>query len=130
MAKLVPKKRIIQEDFVPIVGRIAAAASDHKAKDLKAYDVRSLTVIADAFVICTATSEPQMKAIFNAVRREMKTSIKQNRHMAAEPSANWLVLDLNDVIFHVFRQEARAFYDLDGLWADALEIELSEFTGE
>ena len=115
---------------MPLVGRIVSAAADHKAKDLKAYDVRDLTIIADAFVICTAASAPQMKAVFNAVRREMKGSIKHNRHMAAEPNASWLVLDFNDVIFHVFRQDARAFYDLDGLWADALEIELSEFTGE
>jgi len=111
-------------EYLPNLLRIAAAAADHKAIDLRACDVRGLTLIADAFVLCSAASEPQMKAIYQAVRREMKEIGVRPLHTEGEPTGGWLVLDYGDVIFHVFREEAREFYDLDGLWGDAPLVDL------
>ncbi len=125
LPKLILKnKTAAQPDFMPDVLRIAAAAADRKAIELKAYDVRELTVIADSFVLCSASSEPQLKAILNAVRREMKEVGKQALHVEDEPSSGWMVLDYGDVIFHAFREEARRYYDLDGLWGDAPQFAL------
>ncbi|MBI5092008.1 MAG: ribosome silencing factor [Candidatus Hydrogenedentes bacterium] len=103
---------------------IAELAADHKAKDLKAYDVRGLTVIADTFVLCTATSEPQLKAIVGAVRDGMKEVGVPPLYVEGALSGGWMLMDYGDVILHVFREDARDFYDLDGLWADAPEIAL------
>lgn len=125
MARLVRRKHGAEEpDYLPNVRRIGGIAADHKAIDLRAYDVHGLTVIADAFVMCSAASEPQFKALANAVRHEMKQVGVTPLNEEGRTDGNWLVLDYGSVIFHVFRVEARAFYDLDGLWADAPQIDL------
>jgi ribosome-associated protein len=124
MLKPVRLKRQDDNDFIPHVLRMAHASERLKARDIRAYDVRGLTVIADAFLVCSASSEPQMKAMINAVRADMKEAGLMPLHAEGVPGSGWLVLDYGNVIFHVFREEAREFYDLDGLWADAPAIAL------
>jgi len=109
-------------DYMPHVLRMAELAAQHKGIDIRAYDVRELTVVADAFVVCSAASEPQMRAIFNEVREGMREAGKSPFHSEGDFEGNWVVIDYGSVIFHLFRQEAREFYDLDGLWADAPQI--------
>lgn len=130
MSRLKPRKQTSAPapDSVPYTLRIAAAAADHKAADVCVYDVRGLTLIADSFVICSASSEPQMKAIQNAVLKAMREAGKRPLHTEGEAAGAWLVLDYGDVIFHVFREEAREYYDLDGLWGDAPQIVLDPKT--
>ncbi len=124
MARLVKKSAEKEPDFLPNTRRIAALADEKKAVNIRAYDVRGLTLVADTFVICTATSEPHLKAIYSAVREGMRAINLPTLHHEGTASSNWLVLDFGSIIFHVFRQEAREYYDLDGLWGDAPEIEL------
>lgn len=124
MALLRKKKATDAGDmsYVPNALRIAALASEKKAKDIKIYDVQGLTLVADAFVICTATSEPQLKAIFNAVKDGMdEIKVKSLRNEGGF-QGGWVLIDYGDVILHLFREEARAFYDLDGMWGDAKQI--------
>lgn len=109
---------------MPAVLRIATLADEHKAKEIKTYDVRGLTLVADAFVLCSATSEPQLRAIFNAVKEGMKEVGVKVLHSEGTFGGGWLVMDYGAVIFHIFREEARNFYDLDGLWGDAPLIDL------
>lgn len=99
-------------------------AAQHKAIDIKAYDVHGLTLIADSFVVCSASSEPHMKAVANAVRDGMKEVGVRPFACEGEASSVWMVVDFGDVVFHLFRVEARTFYDLDGLWGDAPEVDL------
>jgi ribosome-associated protein len=124
LPKLVRKKSPAQPDFYPNVVRICELADAHKAIDIRAYDVRGLTLIADAFVICSAASEPQLRAIMNAVLVGMKEVGLKALHTEGTFKGGWVVLDFSDIIFHVFREEAREFYDLDGLWGDAPLIEV------
>ncbi len=126
MAKLVKKSPSQEPDFLPHTLRAATLAAEHKAVDLKAYDVRGLTVIADSFVMCSATSEPHLKAIYSAVREGMREAGVRLLHTEGGLSGNWLVLDYGSVVFHIFRREAREFYDLDALWADAPEVDVSQ----
>jgi ribosome-associated protein len=113
---------------LPNTLRIASLAWDVKATDIRAYDVRGLTLIADSFVICTATSEPQLKAVFNSVKEGMKEVGVTPLRAEGKTDGNWMILDYGNVIFHIFREEARLFYDLDGFWADApgIDLELEE----
>jgi len=96
--------------------------ADKKARDLKIYDVRGLTLLADVFVLCSVTSEPQMRAVASAAREEMKEAGFTPLRLEGTHRSGWLVADFGDVIFHVFREAAREFYDLDRLWADAPEV--------
>ncbi len=130
MAKLVRKKKTAEAvvdaapDFVANVLRIASLAAKYKAIDLKAYDVRGLTVIADAFVVCSAASEPQLRAIHDGVREGMKEIKVAPLRSEGAFTGGWLVIDYGDIIFHVFRQESREFYDIDGFWGDAPLMDL------
>ena len=123
MAKLI-RTAVADEDVLPNTLRLAALAAKHKALDIRAYDVRGLTLIADCFLICSASSEPQVKAIFNSVKEGMGEIGLKPIHTEGTPRAGWLVLDYGTIIFHIFREETRDFYDLDGLWGDAPQIEL------
>lgn len=108
--------------------RVADLALDKKAKDLKAYAVKGMTLTTDALVICTATSEPHVKAIFNAVKEGMKEVGVRAVYSEGAYQDGWLILDFGDILFHVFREQARSFYDLDDLWADAPVIEVDPGT--
>lgn len=126
MARSVRKKLSRREPgFLSKTRRIAAVADEHKASDIRAYDVRGLTVIADSFIVCSVSSEPQFKAVQNAVRENMKAIDIPPLRSEGSTRGGWLVLDYGSVILHVFREEARAYYDLDGLWGDAPQIELN-----
>lgn len=125
MTRLVKKKTAQPEpDFLPHVHRIAALASEHKAENIVAYDLRGLTLIADSFVVCSAKSEPQLKAISNAVREGMKEVGVKPLSVEGTTSGGWLVMDYGVIIFHIFRPKTRDFYDLDGFWGDAPKIPL------
>lgn len=128
LAKLVKKSKTGTDDFLPTTLRIASLAWEVKATDIRAYDVRGLTLVADSFVICTATSEPQLKAVYNTVKEGMKEVGVAPIRSEGKTDGNWMVLDYGNVIFHIFREEARSFYDLDGFWADApaLDLELEQ----
>jgi len=70
------------------------------------------------------TSEPQLRAVTSIAREDMKEQGYSVLQVEGDHKCGWLIVDYGDVIFHVFREKAREFYDLDRLWADAREIKL------
>ena len=83
-------------------------------------DLRTISTFTDFFVICSATSEPQLKAIAN----EIETRLREDhaiRPVAIDgfPASQWIVLDYLQVVTHVFHRDKRAFYSLEDLWGDA-----------
>lgn len=126
MATLTPKRKEQSEDerILANLYRLADLALDKKVKDLKIYNVVGLTLTTDILVIGTATSEPQVRAVFNSVKEGMRESGVRPIYTEGSYQDGWLLIDFGDILFHIFREEARSFYDLDGLWADAPEIVL------
>ena len=103
----------------------AAAAADKKADDVVILDLRGISTFTDYFVICSAASEPQLKAISSSVREQVRE--KCNRRPTSEdgyPESQWIILDYGDVIMHIFNAEKRRFYGLENLWSDAARITL------
>ena len=100
----------------------AQAALDKKAEDVVILDVRGLTSYADYFVVASGTSDRQVSAIADAIEEQMK--IYGHRTIGGEgyTRGHWVLLDFGDVVAHIFYEEARAFYDIEGLWADARRI--------
>ncbi len=109
---------------------VAEAVESKKARDIKAFDVRGLTLIADIFILCTATSEPQIKAVTNAAREAVRDAGHAVLRVEGDHRCGWLVVDFGDVILHVFRPQAREFYDLDRLWGDAPEVTLCDHNND
>ena len=98
---------------------IAKAGLDKKAEEVLVLDVRGLTSCADYFVLMTADSDRQAGAIADAVDERLKAQGAVKVGVEGYEGGCWILIDYGDVVAHVFNREARSFYDLEGLWADA-----------
>jgi len=99
--------------------RIADFALSKKAADVVMLDLRKLGAPTDFFVICSADSDTQVKAIADAVRDGTEQIGARLWHSEGFRALRWVLLDYVDVVVHVFKKEARSFYNLERLWGDA-----------
>jgi ribosome-associated protein len=106
--------------------KLAEFALSKKADNIKILDLRKLTTIADYFVICTAYSEPQVKAIMDAILEGAKKLGENAWHKEGISLKSWVLLDYVDVVVHIFLKETRNFYGLEKLWGDADVIDIKE----
>lgn len=121
--KLMKGKKSLDNSFEK--AKIAIKALDKKkASDITCLDVSGLTILADYFVICSASSTTQLKALAEGVEEEfVKAGIETPTH-EGRGGAEWLLLDCGDVIVHIFYKEMREFYGLDKLWDDAKKLDI------
>ncbi len=105
---------------------LAAAAQDRKAEDVLALDVRGLTSLADTFLIASGASDRQVRAIAEAISLAARGAGLRELGVEGLEDARWVLLDFGEAIFHVFREDARAHYDLERLWGDAPRLELGD----
>ena len=99
------------------------AAQGRKVLDLVALDVRDLTSIAEAFIICSGRSNRQVMAIADFIQRDLKQQGIRPLSVEGLREGLWVLLDYGHVVIHVFYDPIRKFYDLEGLWMDARRIE-------
>jgi ribosome-associated protein len=102
---------------------VAGAALDVKAEGLIALDVRELASFADVFVIATGRSDRQVRAIADSIEKAAKDAGEPALGVEGYAEGRWVLVDLDDVIAHVFLPDARAHYDLERLWRDAPRID-------
>jgi len=98
---------------------IAHAGLERKAEEVVVIDVRGLTSYADFFVLMTGNSDRQVQAIADGVEEKSRADGQRPLGVEGYEGGHWVLLDFGDVVAHVFYRDARGFYDLDGLWADA-----------
>lgn len=96
-----------------------------KAGDIKLLKIDQKTIIADYFVICTGNSSTQVKTLADEVEYQLGVGKVPFIRLEGTDSDEWKVIDCHDIIVHVFSNEARGFYKLEKLWADAEEIDIS-----
>jgi len=108
-----------------LANKIAELTLTKKASDVAIMDLREVTSMTDFFVVCSADSDTQVKAIADAVEEglEKKGAIAWHKEYG---SANWVLLDYVDVVLHVFHKNTRPFYNLEKLWGDAVIKHVSE----
>lgn len=104
----------------------AKALDSKKGLDIKVLETEALTTLADYFVICTATSTTQVKALSDICEKTMKDLGEPPHHIEGHRGGTWILLDFSSVVVHIFMDEARQFYDLERLWKDAVDVDLSE----
>ena len=107
----------------PLLDHIADLALEKKANGVVSLHVRGLSTITDHYLICSADTEPQVKAIADNIRRG--TSDKP-WHLEGYEKLKWVLLDYVDLVVHVFRSEERYYYNLEKLWADAPIMQFSD----
>ena len=93
-----------------------------------ALDVRDISLLADYFVICSGNSERQINAIIDEVIDKEEENQVSVRRVEGKDGGKWVLIDLGDVIVHVFSASERAFYNLEKLWSDAPLVDLNEWS--
>ena len=105
---------------------LAKALDSKKGQDIKVLKTQDLTTLCDYFVLCTATSNTQIKAMSDACEEAAEKQGEPAHHIEGHRGGTWLLMDFSSVVVHVFTDEARKFYDLERLWGDAQEIDLAQ----
>ena len=111
---------------VELVRIAAIAASDKLATDIIAYDVSEQLVITDAFLLCSAPNDRQVRAIVDEIEEKLAKAGAKPARTEGEREGRWILLDYLDVVVHVQHAEERVFYALERLWKDCPQITLPE----
>jgi len=111
---------------IELVNTAAQAASDKLADDIVAFDVSEQLVITDAFVICSAPNDRQVRAIVDEVEDKLREIGARPIRREGEREGRWVLLDYGDVVVHVQHAEERVFYALERIWRDCPVIALPE----
>lgn len=92
-----------------------------KGKDIAILDLRTIeNTVCDYFIICNGTSNTQVNAIVNSIKKTVRKETKDRPwHVEGSKNAEWVLIDYIDVVVHVFQKQTRAFYNIEGLWGDA-----------
>lgn len=102
----------------------AAAAVAKKAHNPVAMDLRDLECVSDYFLICSGSSEVQVKAIAEAVEEKLREHGHKPWHVEGLTGRRWVLLDYVDLVVHVFHEKTREYYLLERLWGDARKVDL------
>lgn len=114
-----PLRGIEMEEILKFV---VETAESKKAQNTLVLDIRGLSVVADYFVICHGNSEIQVQAIAKEIQDQAFKKGLNPKPMEGYDEARWVLIDLGDIIVHVFHKEEREYYHLEKLWADADQL--------
>ncbi len=107
--------------------KMAKLIYEKKGSDIAIVDLQGISILTDFFVIANGTSRPHNRAIANHVNQEVKSEIDQKlKHIQGKTDGGWIVMDYGTVIVHIFLDNLRSYYNLEGLWKEA-EITHPEF---
>jgi ribosome-associated protein len=119
------KSAMRAEDLDERIRAAVHAAGEKKALDIVVLDLRDVASFTDFFVIASGTNVRQVQAIADAVEEHLRKNLRvKPARIEGYNSAEWVLLDYGDFIFHVFEEKSRRFYDLERLWRDAARVEL------
>lgn len=101
------------------------ALDDKRADDLVGLDVRGISLVADYFLICHGNSEKQVQAIARGLKDEAQERDIHVKRLEGLDHARWVLVDLGDVIVHIFHKDERSYYNLEKLWGDAPSLNIA-----
>ena len=105
--------------------KIVKILDSKKAEDIQVIGITNLTIIADYFIVATGTSTTQVKSLADEVDFQLGQAGVEPRGIEGVRAANWIVLDYGDIVVHVFYRGTREEYQLERLWADGEQVDIS-----
>ncbi|CAI6072307.1 Ribosomal silencing factor RsfS [Paenibacillus sp. JJ-100] len=106
-----------------LMNMVVTAADDKKASNIVALDLNNISLVADYFVICHGNSDTQVQAIATEIRKQAHEAGVTIKGIEGMDSARWVLMDLGDVVVHVFHRDEREYYNIERLWSDAKVVE-------
>ncbi|OAH56316.1 MULTISPECIES: ribosome silencing factor [Bacillaceae] len=107
-----------------ILHAVTKAADDKRAENITALDMEGISPVADYFVICHGNSDKQVQAIAREVKEKAEEFGVDIKRMEGFDEARWILIDIGDVVVHVFHRDERVYYNLERLWGDAPHIDV------
>ena len=113
-----------------LITEIVRGIEEIKGQDIEILDLREIeNTVCDYFVICNGTSNTQVNAIVNSVQKLVSKALQEKPwHVEGSNNAEWVLLDYVHVVVHVFQQQIRDFYNIEGLWGDATSLKIETST--
>ncbi len=110
-----------KKDSAKLCDAIVEGMQENKAQDIVVLDLQGIeNAVCDYFVICSGESSTQVDGIANSVSRYTRTHLKEKPwHIEGKQKSEWILMDYVNVVAHIFYKDARPFYDIEDLWADA-----------
>ena len=109
-----------------MVKLVKTALEDKKAGDIKVIDISGVSVLADYFLIANGNNRNQVQAMADNVDEQLTKAGYSLKSMEGYPTGNWILMDYQDIIVHIFDEENRLFYDLERIWRDGKDVAVEE----
>ncbi len=106
--------------------KLAKLAFIKKAHKITLIDLRKISDVTDFFIICSGDSDTQVRAIANSIMEEVKKLNISSYHFEGFENAEWIIIDFVDIVFHVFQNKTREFFNLEKIWGEAKQDILQE----
>ena len=103
---------------IDLVKKIVEALEDKKAEDITVLDIGEVSSIADYFIIASGSNRKQVQAMADEVEERLYKAGYEQKQIEGYQTANWILMDYQDIIVHIFDEENRLFYDLERIWRD------------
>lgn len=113
------KEELLAKRTIYLAKKLIKFALEKKAEDVVLLDLRKISPVADFFVICSGTTDVHVRAITDSIVDNCTKNKIDIYHVEGEESLRWVLIDLVDVVLHIFQPEVRSYYQLERLWGDA-----------
>lgn len=122
----IPVKDLRDAEPLDVAREIIRILDRRKADDIRLLHVTEKTILANYFVLCSGNSNTQVRGLAGEVEYRIGLDGVTPTRIEGEDSANWIILDYASILVHIFKRDSREFYNLDRLWADAEEVDISD----
>ncbi|MEI3606874.1 ribosome silencing factor [Pseudogracilibacillus sp. SE30717A] len=105
---------------------VVEACEDRKAENCVVLNMQHVTPVTDYFVICHGNNERQVQAIARSVKESLEEKGHEIKRIEGFEQARWILIDIGDIICHIFHKDERTYYNLERLWGDASEVSIGD----
>ncbi len=109
-----------------LIELVVKAVDDKRAEDIMMLDMKGISLVADYFLICHGNSEKQVQAIAKEIKDVAAEKEFIIKRMEGYDQARWVLVDMGDMVVHVFHRDERSYYNLEKLWGDAPTVDLNK----